>query len=63
MHTPDPSALLTEAVTRKEFLIKAGILLLTCTGIAALLRATVMPQLPRLTSARRQGFGGGAYGG
>lgn len=55
--------LLAKEMTRKEFLLHLGFLLLAITGITGLLKTVSNPEL--LTARRKvsTGFGAGPYGG
>jgi hypothetical protein len=53
--------LLSKEITRKEFLLHIGLLLLIITGISALLKTLSNPHL--LTPPATLGFEAGPYGG
>jgi hypothetical protein len=53
--------LFSQEVTRREFLVKAGLIVLAATGIAGILRNTILPNLPHPTK-KSSGFGSGRYG-
>lgn len=55
------SDLFSQELTRREFLLKAGLLILAATGIAGILRNTILPNLPHPTK-KSSGFGSGPYG-
>jgi hypothetical protein len=55
--------LLSKNMTRKEFLLHLGILLLTITGITGLLRTVSNPNLLSKHKQVPAGFGSGSYGG
>lgn len=54
--------LLTKEMTRKEFLLHVGLLLLMITGITGLLKTLSNPHLIAQNSTKKH-FGSGAYGG
>ena len=55
--------LLAKEMTRKEFLLHLGLLLLTITGITGLLRTVSNPNLLSKHKSVASGFGSGPYGG
>jgi len=60
------SSLLSKEMTRREFLVHVGVLLLVITGVSGLLKTLSDPHLSSSNnnSARsRAGFGSGPYGG
>jgi hypothetical protein len=54
--------LLSKEMTRKEFLLHIGLLLLTLTGISSLLRTISDPHLASRNTKSSKGFGSGPYG-
>ncbi|MEI9966592.1 MAG: hypothetical protein WDN67_03055 [Candidatus Moraniibacteriota bacterium] len=59
--------LLVKPLTRKEFLLHLGLVLLALSGIPALLKTLsspdpVQPKTRRTSSRSEESFGGGAYG-
>lgn len=61
MHLGLFSELLSKEMTRKQFLLHVGILLLAITGISTLLKTISDPHLTSASKVR-SGFGGGPYG-
>lgn len=55
--------LLAKEMTRKEFLLHLGLLLLAITGISGLLRTVANPNLLNAHKHVSSGFGSGTYGG
>ena len=55
--------LLAQKVTRKQFLLHLGVLMLAITGISGLLKTLSDPHLINKQAHSSRGFGGGAYGG
>lgn len=55
--------LITKEMTRKEFLLHLGLLVLAVTGITALLRTVSNPNLLNQSKSASVGFGAGPYGG
>ncbi|MDQ3008743.1 MAG: hypothetical protein M3Q81_04045 [bacterium] len=55
--------LLLKPVTRKEFLLHLGVLLLMITGVSGLLKTLADPNVTTVTSTKhKNGFGSGPYG-
>ena len=57
------SQLLSQELTRKQFLLYLGFLVLTLTGITRLAKTLSDPKLIHKQSAATRGFGSGPYGG
>lgn len=57
------SQLLSQELTRKQFLLYLGLLLLTVTGVTGLAKTLSDPKLIHKQSAANRGFGSGPYGG
>ncbi|HMN15057.1 MAG TPA: hypothetical protein PKD55_22290 [Bellilinea sp.] len=57
------SQLLSQELTRKQFLLYLGFLVLTLTGITGLAKTLSDPKLIHKQSAATRGFGSGPYGG
>jgi len=57
------SHLLSQELTRKEFLLYLGLLLLTLTGVTGLAKTFSDPKLIHKQSMATRGFGSGPYGG
>lgn len=62
MSTHRASQLLTQELTRKEFLLYLGFLALTLTGISGLLQTLSSPKLTYKKHVATRGFGSGPYG-
>ena len=56
------SELLAKEMSRKEFLLHAGILFLAITGITHLLKTISDPNVGRGNAKMKGGFGAGPYG-
>lgn len=56
-------ALLSKAMTRKEFLVHLGLLLLAVSGISSLLITVASPTFENHFTKTKYGFGNGPYGG
>lgn len=54
--------LLSKEMTRKEFLIHVGVLLLMITGISGLLQTLSDPNIASKRTKPTHGFGSGPYG-
>jgi len=57
------SQLLSQELTRKQFLLYLGFLVLTLTGISGLLQTLSNPKLNYKKHTATRGFGSGPYGG
>jgi len=57
------SQLLSQELTRKQFLLYLGFLALTVTGITGLAKTLSDPKLIHKQGAATRGFGSGPYGG
>lgn len=62
MSTRHISQLLSQELTRKQFLLHLVFLVLTLTGISGLLQTLSSPKLTYKKHAATQGFGSGPYG-
>lgn len=56
------SQLLSQELTRKQFLLYLGFLLLALTGISGIAKTLSDPKLIHKQRAAAQGFGSGPYG-
>ena len=56
------SQLLSQELTRKQFLLYLGLLLLTVTGVTGLVKTLSDPKLIHKQRTATQGFGSGPYG-
>lgn len=57
------SQLLSQEITRKQFLLYLGFLALTVTGVTGLAKSLSDPKLIHKQRAATGGFGSGPYGG